>query len=582
MSALLGIVAFLQVVTFAGPQGQGLTPPTSTTAEKDKCVVSGKVVSAQTGEPLKKANVQLTLRPSGRINGTNWQQTGYSGISGADGSFLFEAVEPGDYTLSGEKSGYIRTTYGSKSEMGSGTILNLTAGQKLTDLKFPLTTQATISGRVLDEDGDPVGGASVQAYGKMGMRGLKARYFPQGFAQTDDTGAFRLASLRPGKYFVMAQTNMGRMGMVEKPATPGKPDVRPVPTFYPSSLHRADGAAVQVAAGQDMPGVEIRMRSAETFHVRGKVVGDAADGQPGALNMLSLMPAGEDDAFPMMRNMTAVGQDHTFDIGGVTPGAYILTTANMRTKQGVVRQKIEVGQADLNGIVLTPQPDFSIRGSVDVQGVQPKNAKDKPAENITVMLQPDEQGIMFMQAQGVTKADGSLTIENVTPAKVRVYVTNVPEGAYLESIRFGGQEILGKVLDLTQAGGGDIRIAIRGGAPEVGGTVMAKQANSDTLAADPSAKVLLIPEDLTLNGGEVHMAQGNQNGAFTESGLRPGTYYVLAFDSDEYRSYDDPALLKQLAAKGVEVELKENDKKQVQLTTLQPDELAAIEAATQN
>ena len=90
---------FLQIV-FSGAQGVSvdpgqLKPPASTSSEKDKCTVSGRVASMQTGEPLKKATLHLTRRGESRSTNGSWESTGYSGTSGPDGSFKFESVEPG-------------------------------------------------------------------------------------------------------------------------------------------------------------------------------------------------------------------------------------------------------------------------------------------------------------------------------------------------------------------------------------------------------------------------------------------------------------------------------------------------------
>ena len=68
-------------------------------------------------------------------------------------SFQFEGTEPGEYSLSGERSGYLRTEYESKSGYGGGTKLTLTAGQHLTKLTLALIPQGVISGRVVDPDG---------------------------------------------------------------------------------------------------------------------------------------------------------------------------------------------------------------------------------------------------------------------------------------------------------------------------------------------------------------------------------------------------------------------------------------------
>jgi protocatechuate 3,4-dioxygenase beta subunit len=580
---------FLQIV-FSGAQGVSvdpgqLKPPASTSSEKDKCTVSGRVASMQTGEPLKKATLHLTRRGESRSTNGSWESTGYSGTSGPDGSFKFESVEPGEYSLSGEKPGYIQTEYGSKNGMFGGTRLKLQPAQQLTDLKLQLVAQATVSGRVLDDDGDPVGGVSVEAVGRVWGQGGKPRFFPVGQGSTDDTGAFRIANLRPGKYYFAAQSNRQQMmGMREAPATPGKPDIQPVRTFYPSSLDRASASAVELKSGQDMPGVDIRMRSVETFHIRGKL----ADGLPestGRPTFLMLMPQG-DDSPSFMFGGGLVAKDRTFEFGGVAPGSYVISMMGNATGQQFARQAVEVGSADVNGVVITTQSTFIIRGAVELQGMLSGSSKDKSLESVQVMLTPDDDSvIMFNTSNAMTKADGTFTLERVTPGKSRVRVMNEPEGSYVKSIRFGNQETLGKTLDLTQAAGGEIRVVLHSGAAEVSGTVQTKQestsaGDSSALVPATSASIMLIPEDLTLNGGSVHTSGTNQSGAFTAKGLAPGVYYALAYQADEYRNFNDPAVLKQLVDKGTKVEVKENDKQQIQLTLLPADDLqAALTAA---
>jgi len=303
--------------------------------------------------------------------------------------------------------------------------------------------------------------------------------------------------------------------------------------------------------------------------------------------MLVINPVGEAGGILSFFNgMTMVSKDRTFDMSGVTPGSYVITNANSGGKNDSIRQVVEVGSGDVDGIMLTPQPTFAIHGSVELQGTLAGSARDKALEGIVVMLAPDDMTTMMMHsAQATTKTDGSFTMENVVPSKFRVRVMNEPEGAYVKSVRFGSQEALGKTLDLTQAGGGDIHVTLRAAAAEVSGTVMAKNedaasGNSSAMAPASGVSVLLIPEDLTRDGGGVHTSGTNQNGAFTEKGLAPGTYYAVAFETDEYRNFDDPVILKQLVAKGVKVEVKENDKRQVQVTLLPAQELrAALTAA---
>jgi len=317
----------------------------------------------------------------------------------------------------------------------------------------------------------------------------------------------------------------------------------------------------------------------ETFHIRGKLLGDISqtEGQP---TMVMLVPQNEEGG-GMFDGMTAVGKDHTFDISNVTPGAYMISGLGMNGKGLHVHQPVEVGSNDLNDVVVASLPAFTIHGMVEVEGTLSGAAKDKTLESIYVSLQSDDAGAMFDgPGQTTTKADGTFTLENVTAGKFRVRVFNEPEGAYLKSIRFGGQEALGKTLDLTQAGGGEMHLTLHAGAAEVNGTVMKKQGDNAATVPVSSATVLLIPEDLTRNGGSVHTTGTNQNGTFTQKGLTPGVYYALAYESDETHDFEDPTLLKQLVDKGVKVEVKENDKQTVQVTLLPAEELqAALTAA---
>jgi hypothetical protein len=241
-----------------------------------------------------------------------------------------------------------------------------------------------------------------------------------------------------------------------------------------------------------------------------------------------------------------------------------------------MRQQVEVGSGDVNDVTVTELPTFAIHGSMEVQGTLAGSAKEKALEGVPLILTPEEPAMMMRSPQATPKADGSFTLESVIPGKFRVLVMNEPEGVYLKSIRLGGQEMLGKTLDLTQAGGGDLHVTLRAGAAEVSGSVMAKNdAAAGGMAPANGVSVLLIPEDLTRDGGSLHTSGTNQRGAFMEKGVAPGTYYAVAFEADESLSFDDPAVLKQLVGKGVKVEVKENDKQQVQVTLLPAEELRA-------
>ncbi len=571
------------VFSSGGPvQGPQLTPPPSTTPPDQRCVLQGRVTNSQTGEALKKVSIRLTRHGSGAGSmgaaPTSGPQ-GYSATSEADGSFRIENIEPGDYNLSGQRSGYLNTQYGAKGPMRSGTILSMRPGQQMTDINLALNPQAVIAGKVVDEDGDPIPGVMVQVLGQMWQRG-KLRYFPRGSAATNDLGEFRSANLSPGKYYVCAQ-RMGFGRMEEPPPAPGKPDIRPIRTCYPDAVTFEAATPMDVKAGQDLSGVDIRLHSAQTYHVRGKLAGNVppTDSQRFSIN---LHPRDEQAFF--FGNQTTVSKNQTFDIAGVAPGSYTLNVFIMRGEfQGLAQQPVDVSAGDVNDLVVTIVPPGSLHGGIRVDGTPPAGTAAVNLTNVNVTLSPAELGVMVgAMPNGKPNADGTFKLENVFPGKYYVQA-NTPAGTYLKSIRFGQQEILGKELDLSEGAAGDVEIVLRYGPAELDGTVQAAEntaapagASSTAQPASSTASIVLLPDVLNADGSGMRFANTDQNAAFTLKNVPPGHYRAYAFEEINTNDLQNPDLVKQLESRGTEVELKENDRKQIQLPIISADDVNQI------
>ncbi len=173
-------------------------------------------------------------------------------------------------------------------------------------------------------------------------------------------------------------------------------------------------------------------------------------------------------------------------------------------------------------------------------------------------------------------ADGAFTLDNVFPGKYYVE-TSTPAGTYLKSVRFGQQEIHEKELDLTQGASGDLEIVFRYGAAEIDGTVQAS-GSSQTSQPPASASIVLIPDVLNADGSGMHFSDGSQGGAFTLKQIPPGHYRVYAFEQIDRNQLQNPDLQKQLQGMGTEVEVQENDKKQVQVPLISADQLNQVYA----
>ena len=112
----------------------------------------------------------------------------------------------------------------------------------MTNFKLEMTPQTVISGRVVDEYGDPVQGVPVEALPVAEDTGKAHFYTPLNSpsGNTDDHGEFRLRGA-PGKYRLRADVQ--NLGFERVPDTRGDSDSTAlyVATYFPSvaSVDRA-------------------------------------------------------------------------------------------------------------------------------------------------------------------------------------------------------------------------------------------------------------------------------------------------------------------------------------------------------
>jgi len=172
----------------AGQQRGQPLPPTGL----GKGFLSGQVVDANSDRPIAGAQV-VTVAVAGRIGAPQAPV-----VADSQGRFFFANLPAGSYQFQILKAGYSMITLQNYLRT-----IDLTEAERITTLKFRLVRLASIGGVVRDDGGDPVPGVDVMAFDRTVTNGrLSLRRFTQ--ARTDDRGAYRLTSLRPGDYFVCA------------------------------------------------------------------------------------------------------------------------------------------------------------------------------------------------------------------------------------------------------------------------------------------------------------------------------------------------------------------------------------------
>ncbi len=71
-------------------------------------------------------------------------------------------------------------------------------------------------------------------------------------------------------------------------------------------------------------------------------------------------------------------------------------------------------------------------------------------------------------------------------------------------------------------------------------------------------------------------ATADQNGAFVFKSVPPGSYRAYPVENATILTLNNPQVLEALSGKGTDVEVKENDKKQIQLKIISADDFHQI------
>lgn len=171
-------------------------------------VIVGQVVDAGSGKPVPNANV--TLGQSGSagvlqlpVGAGRPQSSPVRALTNAEGRFVFRPLSKGAYGVTANASGYMFGSYGQGRPNGPSRQVELDDNAAIETITIRLWKYAAISGTVLDEKAEPAVGVTVRVLQQV-VTGGRRRLVQGAAGQTDDRGIYRLSSLVPGDYFVVA------------------------------------------------------------------------------------------------------------------------------------------------------------------------------------------------------------------------------------------------------------------------------------------------------------------------------------------------------------------------------------------
>lgn len=450
------------------------------------------------------------------------------------GRYSFKGQGPGLYSVRVQKE--------DNSSEPKSRSLTLVKGTHLNGIDFRIPKGGVISGRVLDERGQPVEGAIVAAMVKSAR--FEPRLQEKGGDRTNDLGEYRIRHLPDGIYFVAVRPLPSPVR--KRPATSAGTPQKSYPplTFYPAGRTLESASAVEVRSGEERQGIDLALERLATRCVSLKIDGAVADpSRPSAAYLTMREWVGIAGPTAAEGALTA---GEGYEICGLAPGEYRIQVSSY-TKSPI--KGIGYGGAvalvgkrdvDLGAVVILPARD--LRGTVSIKDLRPGDPVP-PGMQIRLLLRG--RGLMASDTlTGTVPSSGAFAMDHVYVDDYGLRVEGLPDGYYVISASQEGRSVMDGGL---RPGNGDLQITLGADGGAVRGRVLAEKAE-----VVPDATVFLIPK----GGGTPMVAQSDQNGAYQfASGVPVGEYRLVALSGLYEQERRDPEAATKFSSKAIDVSL---------------------------
>jgi hypothetical protein len=493
---LAAVSGLAQDAAQAGPTADEAS---SSTGNSNSFSLSGTVLNSLTGEPVRRAAVQIS------------GQNGRIALTDAGGHFLLEGLAEGDVYLAAMKPGFF-------PEMSNTTLARV--GKDAPAVVLKLTPSAVISGRVSMKDEQPLEGFQIRVFSKQNQAGRLVWAEQPNQGRTNEEGEFRIAELQAGAYYLAVdqsqETILGQKGV------PNAREQVFTRMFYPGVSEMRAATPIEALPGEEAT-ANFTLSAEPVYAVSGSLTGQAG----GVATVTFERRAGDDADF----KQTLTPQSGKFE-AKVPAGSYGVS-AETTDGKGLVTPGAVVIRADEANLQLALSPAVGI--PVDIvkeqggAGSERIVAAPRGIPGLTLELDPVSE---LWRGANVWNGETS-SFADIAPGTYRLEV-RTPAGWWVKSAQSGGIDLLRE--DLTVVEGehpGAIEVTVRDGAGMVSGTV--------TPAADPLQVLVLLVQPRGVRN--FVRAATVLEGTFSIEGVPPGHYAILALDGAAGLEYANPQVL---------------------------------------
>jgi hypothetical protein len=552
VAVLLGALIFPQ----AG-QAAPNAPPTRTG------VIRGRILRAD-GRPIPRAQVRLVpvAGPAPAFDGRRPVD------ADVDGRYEFAELMAGTYRLTASKAGYVTVEFGQRRAFERGETITLADAETREKVDIVLPRHGAIMGRVVDEAGDAVEGASVRVFQVQFAQGRRQLTDVPGAAaqRTNDLGRYRIYGLQPGRYVVCA--------IVGQIVFPGQPMIE-LPgyaaTYFPGTPTPSEAQMVTVKLSEDVGNVDFSLVPVRTARIAGTVLDST--GEASASGSLVLSPSRRSGSVATTPVGARIDPDGTFEFRNVAPGEYVVQAykgkRNASTDGEFASQFVAVNGADVTGLVVQTSTGSFINGRVTLDGtgsIRPRDVELAPMP-VDLDLAPLTGGA---PPRAEIYNDWTFEVSGISGPRL-LRLTRAPPGWALKATLLRGSDITDTpvLFGSKEQSLKDVEVVLTDQTAGVSGTVTDGSER-------PVIECLVVV--FAVESGRWHQesrfvksSRPGQDGTFSVRGLPPDEYYVAAIDRVQGNDWQDPAFLEALARRAVRVTLAEAQSLSISLKLLAPE-----------
>ncbi len=447
--------------------------------------------------------------------------------------------------------------------MDIGQPIQLAEGQSFDKAVIALPRGGVITGRVTDENAEPL--ARVQVYTLFFAPG-SARGMRMGSgSQTDDLGQFRIYGLQPGDYAVAAEAMRNNFVSPNAPPETEEEKIGFVTTYYPGTPDEGSAQRVRTRIGTETPGIEIRLAQSRLYRIAGSVVDSQGRPLPHVNGQVMRRTQG-------MTGMSSFGfstdEQGQFQMRNVASGNYRLiirqtrpfTPGPQNDPGEMASLPLTIAGADMDNVLVMTTPGVTISGQVVFEQGQPPTTPG----TIRIMATPgsvDEMSGLQSPQPATMKPDQTFTMKGLIG---ELMLRAAGQDNYVKSVTVGNEDVTDSAREFKANERVTITLTTR--VSTVEGNV-----TDATGAASTDAGIILFSEDKAswrFNSTRTRRTTVDPTGHFRITGLMPGRYVIAAVPRDRLgvpSSAVDLAFFEELSKEATPLVLGEDEQRKVDL-----------------